>query len=165
MLPLPPLALAFALGYALFVAALGLRPSVLITGLVPPLAGFGVCRQLAARERRRRLAQENPGGAGSLMDAAALARRLDQLERLRPQPWADSRPLLEEIRQLALRCAQRDPHRTVDLLVLLEELLDRLQSPAAAAALRPRLPELRDQLARACSAAPGEVALPSLRLP
>jgi hypothetical protein len=126
------LLLGLGLSSGLFVAGLGLRWSVVSLGALPPLAGLVACQRREARRRRADAALANPGGAGSLMDGAELARRLDQIAARNPAlAGGAARQQLEEIRQLAVRCAQLDPLSTVDLLVLLEDLVDRIQHPAS----------------------------------
>jgi hypothetical protein len=157
-LPPPLVFLGLGLSTTLFVACLGLRGRVLLVALLPPAAGLAIAVHLAARDRHQALCAENPGGPDSLLDPQVLARRLEALARPARGPapapaplnrvlWRQRSCLLEEIRGLALAWAQRDPHATVDLLVLLEELLERLPQPEADGALERDLERVRDQLA------------------
>jgi hypothetical protein len=153
------LLLALGLSYGLFVASLGLRWSIVSLGALPPLAGLAALQRRDARRRRTDEALANPGGAGSLMDPAELARRLDPITPRKPSlaggaaggelpaPRQRACQQLEEIRQLAVRCAQLDPLSTVDLLVLLEELVDRIQHQATP--LEGPLLAVRERLASA----------------
>lgn len=163
-LPPPLLLLGLGLSTTLVVAWLGLRSTVLLVALVPPAAGLTIALRVAERDRHRALCAENPGGPDSLLDPQVLARRLEALappvrasSRRRDSAPAMpllSRPLwrqrsqqLEQIRALALALAQRDPHATVDLLVLMEELLERLPQADAEGALERDLERVRQQLA------------------
>ncbi|MFM7266582.1 MAG: hypothetical protein ACKOZW_13525 [Cyanobium sp.] len=163
-LPPPLLLLGLGLSTTLVVASLGLRGRVLLVALLPPAAGLAIAASLAAQDRHQALCAENPGGPDSLLDPQALARRLEaQAPPVRassgrrghaPAAAPLSSPLwrqrcwrLQEIRALALAWAQRDPHATVDLLVLLEELLERLPQPDAEGALERDLERVRHQLA------------------
>lgn len=157
-LPSPLLFLGLGLSTTLVVASLGLRGRVLLVALLPPAAGLVIAVRLAARDRHQALCAENPGGPDSLLDPQVLARRLEALARPARGPapapaplnrvlWRQRSRRLEEIRGLALAWAQRDPHATVDLLVLLEELLERLPQPEADGALARDLERVRDQLA------------------
>lgn len=117
-LPPPLLLLGLGLSTTLVVAWLGLRSTVLLVALAPPVR---------ASSRRRDSAPAVP----------LLSRPL----------WRQRSQQLEEIRALALALAQRDPHATVDLLVLLEELLERLPQADAEGALERDLERVRQQLA------------------
>jgi len=128
-----PLVVGLLVGYVVFVAALGLRWSVILLGSLPPVAVEVLWRH---RESRRRAAAVDQLAAGSPLDAAVLALRLEQLVRRELPAWAkpmalQGQPgwerfcwLLESIRGLAARCAELDPTCSVDLILLMEELLD-----------------------------------------
>lgn len=161
-LPPPLLLVGLGLSTTLVVASLGLRGRVLLVALLPPAAGLAIALRVAERDRHQAQCAANPGGPHSLLDPQAFTRRLGALAPSRrasvlgpapasaplsPALWRQRSRQLEEIRALALALAQRDPHATVDLLVLLEELLDRLPLPDAEGALERDLERGRDQLA------------------
>lgn len=163
-LPPPLLLLGLGLSTTLVVACLGLRGRVLPVALLPPAVGLTIAMRRAERDRHRALCAENPGGPDSLLDPQTLARRLEALapplrasaRRSDSAPaatvvsrliWHQRSRRLEEIRALALAWAQRDTHATVELLVLLEELLERLPHPDAEGALERDLERVRQQLA------------------
>jgi hypothetical protein len=127
------LLVGLVLGYLVFVAALGLRWSVILLGGLPPVAAELLWRR---RDSRRRAAELDQLAAGSPLDAAVLSLRLEQIVRQELPAWANpsavqGQPgwerfcwLLESSRDLAARCAELDPTSSVDLILLMEELLD-----------------------------------------
>jgi hypothetical protein len=127
------LLVGLVLGYVVFVAALGLRWSVILLGGLPPVAAEVLWRR---RDSRQRAAELGQLAAGSPLDAAVLSLRLEQIVRQELPAWAkpsamQGQPgwerfcwLLESIRDLAAHCAELDPTSSVDLILLMEELLD-----------------------------------------
>jgi hypothetical protein len=127
------LLLGLLLGYVVFLAVLGLRWSLILLGGLPPVAAEVLWRR---RDSRRRAAEVDQLAAGSPLDAAVLSLRLEQIVCQELPAWAkpialQGQPgwerfcwLLESIRDLAARCAELDPTSSVDLILLMEELLD-----------------------------------------
>lgn len=121
------------MGYVLFVATLGLRLSVILLGGLAPVAAEPLWRR---RDSRLRAAEVDQLAAGSPLEAAVLSLRLEQIVRQDLPAWANplelqGQPswerfcwLLESIRDLAARCAELDPTSSVELILLMEELLD-----------------------------------------
>jgi hypothetical protein len=140
-LPLLPVC-GLAFSSLLLVFALGPRWPVLLAALLPCLAGGGFWW------RRHRSLTASAIARGDLLDSWVFQQRLRHLGAkaakgaLASERSTALRTQLEEVHQLAVRCAALDPTSTVSLLLMLEAVLDRLR-PAAGAA-----PSGLDDLAR-----------------
>ena len=144
------LILGLAVGYGLFLSQLGLRWTVLVLGLVPPIGAVAVWQ----RQEHQRKSQDVT--TLDLLDPALFTERLNQLIDRQPllrqqrTQWRLACKQLLSIHSLIVRCVELDTadmEDMVDLLVLLDTLLDHAD----------HLASCLHQLGRA--ATPGAVAL------
>lgn len=153
------LVLGLAMGYGLFISQLGLRWTVLLIGLGPPIGSIALWKR---QERRRR---NQVGTTMNLLDPAVFSERLNQLIDGQPlmqkekAQWRATGKQLDAIHSLVVRCSELNTSDVVNLLVLLDTLLDhanhlasclhqlgRAATPGARSLLEARHTELHQQL-------------------